>query len=524
MHIYPQRTSLQELGSEIFKLVSYSSTPEQWAEWLRVPLEHAAARGNLNLVNTLLKAGADGSAGWRGCRGRTLLDAAAVGGSAGVVTALLGAGAQPDVNVVSLSPKRSALYVAMVCGHEEVARRLIQAGADVSFEDPVDQCSVLHEAACWGNEQLVNDLLVGGADPTCFADKYGTPLHQAAAAGHPAIVSALLASGVDTDVLDRRHGTTPLICAALKGRLAAVNALLAAGADFNMRERNDGASLSASALDLAAFEGHIPVMNAIIRHGADVNSRDDDGCSALHSASRGNAEGAIEALIDAGAEIELEAHDGATPLHHAAYFGRCKSMRALLRRGAVVGAHDKFGQTPLHWACRLKLRGMAAAVDLLLRWGADETAVKTSGETPAVWLDLDPVDNEHLNPIRCSRQELERTRQLLERAPADRAWRRRCWLVVLRSRAAKEGACCHGDGGGGGSNSSVVGGAVGVACKTAKTDGPGRVSSGVRGQFSHGGVGITEGGESEVGGLSGLVDQLLGLELEGVFRTIVGFL
>ena len=76
------------------------------------PLEHAAARGNLDLVNSLLQAGVDGSAGWRGCRGRTLLDAAAVGGNPDVVTALLRAGAQPDVNVVSMSPKRSALYVA----------------------------------------------------------------------------------------------------------------------------------------------------------------------------------------------------------------------------------------------------------------------------------------------------------------------------------------------------------------------------------------------------------------------------
>ena len=519
MHLFPQRESLQELGNEIFKLVSYGATPKQWAEWLRVPLEHAAARGNLDLVNTLLQAGADGSAGWRGCRGRTLLHAAAVGGNPDVLTALLGAGARPDVNVVSLSPKRSALYVAMVCGHEEVARRLVQAGADVRFEDPVDQCSILHEAACWGNEQLVNDLLIGGADPTCFADEYGTPLHQAAAAGHPAIVSALLSSGVDKDVLDRTHGTTPLICAAWKGRLAAVNTLLAAGADFKIRETTDGVSVSASALDVAAFEGHIPVIKAILRHGADVNSRDGDGCSALHSASRSNDEGTIDALIAAGADVELEAHDGSTPLYHAAYFSQCKSMRALLRRGAVVGGHDKLGQTPLHWACRVKLRGMAAAVDLLLRWGADETALNTSGQTPAVLLDLDPLENER----RCCRQEVERARLLLTRAPADRAWRRRCWLVMLRSRAAKERTSSCG-GGGGGSDTRIVCDGEDVVCKAPKTERPGGVSHGVRGQISPSAGGHAVGRERGLGGLSHLVEQLLGLELEGVFRTIVGFL
>lgn len=93
-----------------------------------MPLEHAAGRGNLDLVNALIEAGADGSAGWRACRGRTLLDAAAVGGNAGVITdccALLRAGAQPDVDTVSMSPKRSALHVATVCGHVEAARSLI---------------------------------------------------------------------------------------------------------------------------------------------------------------------------------------------------------------------------------------------------------------------------------------------------------------------------------------------------------------------------------------------------------------
>lgn len=100
MHPYPQRMHLEGLEVELFKLVSTAATPEQWAEWLRalfklmppvprrsnggewlrVPLEHAAARGSLDLVNRLLQAGVNGSAGWRGSHGRTLLDAAAVGG------------------------------------------------------------------------------------------------------------------------------------------------------------------------------------------------------------------------------------------------------------------------------------------------------------------------------------------------------------------------------------------------------------------------------------------------------------
>lgn len=94
-------------GLEIktLRLVSRGATPEQWAEWLRVPLEHAAAEGNHGVVDKLPGVGADGSAGWKGCGSQSSLPrCAAVGGSEGVAPALLRAGAQPDMNVLSAAP------------------------------------------------------------------------------------------------------------------------------------------------------------------------------------------------------------------------------------------------------------------------------------------------------------------------------------------------------------------------------------------------------------------------------------
>lgn len=72
------------------------ATWEEWGLWLIAPLEYAAAKGNFEMVEKLLKAGADGSSDWRGSRGRTLLDAAALGGNADVVSALINAGCTPD--------------------------------------------------------------------------------------------------------------------------------------------------------------------------------------------------------------------------------------------------------------------------------------------------------------------------------------------------------------------------------------------------------------------------------------------
>ena len=85
-------------------------------------------------------------------------------------------------------------------------------------------------------------------------------------------------------------------------------------------------------------------------------------------------------------------------------------------------------------------------------------------------------------------------RLLLTRAPADRAWRRRGWLVMLRSRILKAG----GDGG-----------AVG-ARSVKQRGGAGEETSG-------------SGGGKKGFDLSAAVEWLGGVD-EGVFRKVVGFL
>ncbi|CAM9823159.1 unnamed protein product [Ectocarpus fasciculatus] len=508
MHLFPKRAPLRGFESEIFKLVSYGASPEQWAQWLRVPLEHAAGRGNLDLVNALIEAGADGSAGWRGCRGRTLLDAAAVGGSAGVITALLRAGARPDLDAVTMSPKRSALYVATVCGHLEAARSLIIAGADVNFEDPRDQRCVLHEAVLGGHQQLVNELLIARANPNLASKgRFGaTALHVAAVGGHVEIVSnLLLLAGIDKDACDSR-GDSALIWAVDSGHLAVVETLLKAGVRTTSRWSANGRF---SALHRAVFPGRVSILKAILAHGEDVDTYDDNGRTALHCAAEYNHVGAIDVLIEAGADVDVEAKDdGWTPLFHAALFHNREAMLALLRHGADINAlpsdDDNEQDTVLHQVCRRQDPGLELVVDLLLRWGADETYLDTNDKTPAMNLDFLPS-----HPT-CPPAEIERVRLLLARAPADRAWRRRCWLIMLHSRSTKAGAHGYEIGGETGGSSNQAGGRAGQSLKNAKTEGQ---------PFSIGCIAGAKGA-----GLSGVVKFLVDRGVQDVFRTVVGFL
>lgn len=94
MDFQSHRATLEGRASEILHLVTKSATAEQWAEWLQVPLEHAAGNGSLDLFEALFRAGTGTRAGWKGCGGRTLLDAAVRGESVGIVSFLLTTGSQ----------------------------------------------------------------------------------------------------------------------------------------------------------------------------------------------------------------------------------------------------------------------------------------------------------------------------------------------------------------------------------------------------------------------------------------------
>lgn len=152
---------------------------------------------------------------------------------------------------------------------------------------------------------------------------------------------------------------------------------------------------------------------------------------------------AVRFLLDRDiSSLEARDHDGRTALHLAAghRLGSDETLRALVESGADVEARTFLGETPLHKACKA-LR--VSAVEQLLRFGANEAAVDAEGRTPAAM-------TARLLQSQCPgmfRDMLQNILVLLEAAPADRAWHRRGWLLMLRragsSGTAVERGLCH---------------------------------------------------------------------------------
>ena len=444
------RSRLDGCEIELFKLVKKGATPEQWKEWLRAPLEHAAADGNMELFTRLMDAGVDGSAGWRGCHGQTLLGAACRGKNEGMVSALLEAGAGDDLNVFygsDVTVRRTALHEAAHQGEELVLEALLFAGADPNLLDGMNR-SPLHLAAYRLHHGAVGKLLQNGAIPNAKTiPGQITPLHLCLTRdGGQGVsnsdkialcISELLAGGADKDAVNER-GETPLCRAIVRQHPEAVDRLLAAGADTSLLPE-DGASL----VVYAAAGESLGILESLLQHGCEVNGSIGGGPTALHhAADRCETDDNIRALLDAGADVEARtdaehAHwfwDGyaeyhLTPLHVAALEGSSVStLHALVEGGADVNAQTANGRTALHIACRL---AHSEDVEILLGAGADESLTDSEGSTALHLVgDIGLFDQEFAVESEIPNRDI---RQMLARAPGDRAWCRRRWLVLCRS-------------------------------------------------------------------------------------------
>ena len=319
---------------------------------------------------------------------------------------------------------RTPLHLAVYKGNMDVMQVFLGAGADANHRCGNNNSSPLDVAVDLGHVGIARLLLEHGVDANATPANGSTPLHSAAASDRPDMVSMLCRNGADVNKIDATM-RTPLQVTAREGHTAAARALLAAGADATLRQDGHGES----ALGEAAVHGHVDMLMAMIEHGVDMTAAREHGVTALHMAASFGRTAAIDVLMAAGADIEARLDvNRSTPLFLAAKRNNPAAVVVLLRHGACVCNRDAADRTALHYLVAFAGRpGTADVVDLMLKHGADEKAVDRHGKAPADVVGL------LVNVQYRVADDVERVRKLLAKAPANRAWRRRRFLVLCRA-------------------------------------------------------------------------------------------
>ena len=393
-------------------------------------LPEAAARGDGQAVQALLKDGADPNA--TQADGTTALLYAAHRGDAAMVAALIKAGADVSApNAYGASPLRQAATI----GATPVIEQLLRAGADANETNPEGETPLMIVART-GDVAAARLLLDHGARVDAREQWGGqTALMWAAAQSQPEMVRLLIKAGADVNARGKvrdwqrkitaeprpkdmnKGGFTPLLYAAREGCIECARHLVKAGADIETGDPDRVTPLLLSIINL-----HWDLAAELVRLGADVNRWDFYGRSPLYEAidfntfpSSGRNEvppteetsplelarmllerGANpdmqlklrppyrHAIFDRGSDNILSA--GATPLLRAARASDNDAIRLLLAHGASVDLANAAGVTPLmatagigygmrrsRGAFKTEEEGLES-LDLLLAAGADINA------------------------------------------------------------------------------------------------------------------------------------------------------
>ena len=257
------------------------------------------------------------------------------------------------------------LRAAVAQGDLALVARLLDLGANVDGPGPGHD-TPLQVAVWYGHRDMARLLLQRGANPNLASAGLGAPpLHLAVRKGDHAMLQLLLdlqvpiASPIPREAQppQDRLGDSALHEAAEAGDASALQLLLNAGADPNTPNFN-----GLTPLYHAVAANHLDLVPLLLQRGADLNWQTRIGVTPVHWAIVNGQGQSLELLLQQGAEVNTRTRNGSTPLHTAVARHETDMVAVLLAHGANPALQGSTGETPLVLAQRL---GASPIVDLL---------------------------------------------------------------------------------------------------------------------------------------------------------------
>uniref|UniRef100_J3LZ45 Uncharacterized protein n=1 Tax=Oryza brachyantha TaxID=4533 RepID=J3LZ45_ORYBR len=360
-------------------------------------LVSAAARGFVDVVDSLIKCGADPNATSRvllrslkpslhanvDC---TALFAAIVSRQVAVVRQLLQAGVRRDTKVrlgawswdtatgeeLRVGAGLADPYDAVWCAVEyyestgSILRMLLQNGYSSGGATHLGR-TLLHHAVLCGSAGAVQTLLASGVDHEApvktSRSSRSRPVHMAARLGQPEILEMLIAKGCDVNAR-AEGGDVAAILAARHKREDCLRVLVSAGADVALLN-SAGESAPSVACSGGWKGGFESIVLGVIRSGMIPRSSDRNVFSPMMFAARCGDSAAMEVLLaQPDVDVDEQDVDGCSPIIAAAKEGNVDAFRALVFAGANVKLSNKRGETAIGLAQQSKKRDLFEQVML----------------------------------------------------------------------------------------------------------------------------------------------------------------
>ena len=230
----------------------------------------------------------------------------------GLVKLLIKLGADPNVRVNNVDGG-SALITSCYSSNYEIAKYLLNHGADVNIRDNYDDTPLMYCGFISGRADIAELLLQHGADVNVKNEDGDTTLMFSCAKAFIDIVKLVLRYDADVNIRNN-DGMTALMhsCRIENADINIVKLLLKRDAEVDVQDKG-----GRTALIIAINGGHLDIAELLLQHDANPNIHDIVGGTALsYAIQRGYTK--IAKLLIPKTLQEMEQHPTPTPHHMTA--------------------------------------------------------------------------------------------------------------------------------------------------------------------------------------------------------------